>query len=113
MRPVDLLEPRAEGCEVGDERVDVDPVRRRAVLLEDDQRLREEVDRAAGRAAAGPEMERAGELDERLEERALLLGRRAPGVLPDALGGEVAPEVEEAYASPQRGTGRLDAPTSS
>jgi hypothetical protein len=55
-------------------------------------------------------VERGGELDERLEERTLLGGRGAPRLLPHLLRGEVAPEVEEADASPERGCSRPVAP---
>src|SRR5881396_2319968 len=67
--------PRAHG-------IDVDPVGAWAVVLEEDQRLGEEMDGAACGAAARAEVERGGELDEALEKGAFLRGCRAPGVLP-------------------------------
>src|SRR5207249_507384 len=82
--------------ELGDERIDVDPVGAWTVVLEEDQRLGEEMDGAARGAAARAEVERGGELDEALEKGAFLRGCRAPGVLPHLLGAEITAEIEEA-----------------
>src|SRR5262249_45064976 len=93
VRAVDGGDPLAIGAEVLDDRVDVDPMRRRPELLEQDQRLREQMDRAARRAAPGAEVERRRELHEGLEERAVLHRRLLPRILPDALGAQIAAEV--------------------
>src|SRR2546427_4978248 len=61
---VDGLDPVEVGAELGDQGLDVDAVRGGTVVLERDQRLREEVDGAARRAAPGAEVEGGGELHE-------------------------------------------------
>src|SRR5205823_12454671 len=102
VRAVDGLQPLEVGREVGDQGLDVDAVRGGAVVLERDQRLREEVDGAARRAAPGAQVEGGGELHEALQEAALLGRRRPPGLLPHLLRAQVAAAVEEAHAAGDR-----------
>src|SRR5438093_1841109 len=95
VRAVERPEPVVVGGEVGDQRLDVDAVRGGTVVLERDQRLCEELDGAAGRAAPRAQVEGAGELHEALEEAPLLGRRRPPGLLPNRLRAQVAAAVEE------------------
>src|SRR3989475_7135247 len=104
---VDGLDPVEVGAELGDQGLDVDAVRGGAVVLERDQRLREEVDGAARRAAPGAEVEGGGELHEALQEAARLGRRRPPGLLPHLLRAQVAAAVEEAQAAAEGGRGHF------
>src|SRR3989454_6161878 len=104
---VDGLDPVEVGAELGDQGLDVDAVRGGAIVLERDQRLREEVDGAARRAAPGAEVEGGGELHEALQEATLLCRRRPPGLLPHFLRAQVAAAVEEAQAAAEGGRGHL------
>src|SRR5207244_3903814 len=61
VRAVDGLQPVEVGREVGDQGLDVDAVRGGAVVLERDQRLREEVDGTARGAPPGAQVERGAE----------------------------------------------------
>src|SRR2546428_767357 len=99
---VDGLDPVEVGAELGDQGLYVDAVGGGAIVLERDQRLREEVDGAARRAAPGAEVEGGGELHEALQEAALLGRRRPPGFLPHLLRAQVAAAVEEAQAAGDR-----------
>src|SRR5262245_52423299 len=98
VRPIHLLHPVDEGGELAHQSVDVQPVRLWAVVLEQDHRLAEEMYRAAGTAVTCTQLERARELDEPFEERAVtdvgLVHPRLPGLLR----GEIAPAVEGAGA---------------
>src|SRR5437870_5083233 len=99
VRAVDGLHPVEVGREVRDQGLDVDAVRGGAVVLERDQRLREEVDGTACGAPAGAQVERGGELHEGFQEGALLGRRRPPRLLPRLLRAQVAAAVEEAHAA--------------
>src|SRR5207247_1632035 len=99
VRAVDGLDPVEVGAELGDQGLDVDAVRGGAVVLERDQRQREEVDGAARGAPAGAQVESGRELHEALQEAALLGRRRPPGLLPHFLRAQVAAAVEEAQAA--------------
>src|SRR2546425_9798025 len=104
---VDGLDPVEVGAELGDQGLDVDAVRGGTVVLERDQRLPDEVDGAARRAAPGAEVEGGGELHEALQEAALLCRRRPPGLLPHLLRAQVAAAVEEAHAAGDSGRGHF------
>src|SRR5438876_9485768 len=104
---VDGLDPVEVGTEVGDQGLDVEALRGGAVVLERDQRLREEVDGAARRAAPGAEVEGGGELHEALQEAAFLGRRRPPGLLPHLLRAEIPAAVEEAHAAGEGGRGHF------
>src|SRR5437764_6142753 len=91
----ELADPCQIRLEVGDQRLDVDPVGGGAVVLERHERLGEEVHGAARRTTAGAEMEPRGELHEPLEEAAILGGRVPPRRFPRLLGAEVPTVVEE------------------
>src|SRR5437867_8924164 len=107
VRAVERLHPIEVGGEVGDQGLDVDAVRGGAVVLERDQRLREEVGGAARGAAPGAHVEGGGELHEALEEAPLLGRRRPPGLLPHLLRAQVAATVEEAHAAAEGGRGHV------
>src|SRR2546425_4301659 len=104
---VDGFDPVEVGAELGDQGLDVDAVRGGAIVLERDQRLREEVDGAARRAAPGAQVEGGGELHEALEEASLLGRRRPPGLFPHLLRAQVAAAVEEAHAAAEGGRGHF------
>src|SRR5438132_5538629 len=104
---VDGFDSDEVGAELGDQGLDVDAVRGGAIVLERDQRLREEVDGAARRAAPGAEVEGGGELHEALQEATLLGGRRPPGLLPHFLRAQVAAAIEEAHAPGDSGRGHF------
>src|SRR2546425_1848867 len=104
---VDGLDPVEVGAEVGDQGLAVDALRGGAVVLERDERLREEVDGAARRAGAGAEVEGGGELHEALQEAAFLGRRGPPGLLPHLLRAQVAAAVEEAQAAAEGGWGHF------
>src|SRR2546425_4247634 len=106
---VDGLDPVEVGAELGDQGLDVDAVRGGAIVLERDQRLREEVDGAARRAAPGAEVEGGGELHEALQEATLLGGRRPPAPLPPLLPAHGAGAHEKAHAPGGSGRGDLRA----
>src|SRR5207244_379302 len=104
---VDGLDPVEVGAELGDQGLDVDALRGGAVVLERDERLREEVDGAARSAAPGAEVEGGGELHEALQEAAFLGRRGPPGLLPHLLRAQVAAAVEEAQAAAEGGWGHF------
>src|SRR2546422_2209539 len=104
---VDGFDPVEVGAELGDQGLYVDAVGGGAIVLERDQRLREEVAGAARRAAPGAEVEGGGELHEALEEAALLGRRRPPGLLPHLLRAQVAAAVEEAHSAAEGGRGHF------
>src|SRR5262245_10417620 len=94
VRPIHLLHPVDERRELTHQPVDVQAMCLRAVVLEQDHRLPEEMHRAAGAAVTRAQLERTGELHEPFEERAVAdVGLPHPR-LPGLLRGEVAPAVE-------------------
>src|SRR2546425_8270722 len=105
MRPAELRDPVDIGVEVPHQRLHVDAVRGRTVVVERDERLLHEIERAAGGAASGAQVEPARELHEALEERAVVDRRLAPGLLPHLLRAEIAAPIEEPYAAADGGAG--------
>src|SRR2546427_13289341 len=68
MRPPKLRDPLDIGVEISHQRLHVDAVRSRTVVVERDERLLHEIERAAGGATSGAQVEPARELHEALEE---------------------------------------------
>ena len=96
--PAHRAHPIDVGRELGHERLDIEPVRGRSVVLERDERLRQQVFGAPHAIAAETQVESARELYESFQETAVGDRGRVPRRLPQLLRLEVAAPVEDAGA---------------